>query len=144
MIANAVNILSNCYWIKFKFNFYKILTPLWVFSVTRFMTLKHKLAFRAILVLVTPPPKFLPRGHSTTTWTKFYPILTTYPTRVDNTTYPLFPWTSVDFLFTRFLLQLTTYLHLLVHVVIEWPTFSLNDSRWGEVGTELVIRDSMS
>ena len=24
------------------------------------------------------------RGHSTTTWTKFYPILTTYPPQVDN------------------------------------------------------------
>ena len=56
------------------------------------------------------------RGPSTTIWTKFYPILTTYPPRLDilYTPYPFFTWPNVDFL-------LTTSLPLLVHVVIEWP-----------------------
>ena len=43
----------------------------------------------------------LSKGHLKTTWTKFYPILTTSPLE----------WTIVDFL-------LTIYLPLLVHVVI--------------------------
>ena len=41
-------------------------------------------------------------GHSTTTWAKFYPIMTTYPSGADilHTTYHLFTWPSVDFLLT--------------------------------------------
>ena len=59
------------------------------------------------------------KGNSTTTLVKFYPILNTYPlewTIMDilHITYPLFTWSSLDFL-------LTTYLSLLVHVVIECP-----------------------
>ena len=57
--------------------------------------------------------------HSTTTWTKFYPILTPFPHKVDNlhTTYPLFMWPSVEFL-------LTTYLSVVVYIVIQWPLSS--------------------
>ena len=54
------------------------------------------------------------RGPSTTVWTKFYPILTTYPPQLDNlynTPYPSFTLPNVDFL-------LTTYLPLLVQVGI--------------------------
>ena len=56
------------------------------------------------------------RGHSTTTWTTFYPILTTYPTRVDKHGHFIYglSFAHVDFL-------LTTYLPFLVHVVIECP-----------------------
>ena len=47
-------------------------------------------------------------GHSTTTWTKFYTILITYPPRVDNcghftwylTYLPFVTWPGVDFLLT--------------------------------------------
>ena len=57
-------------------------------------------------------------GRSLTTLTKFYPILTTYPSsngQLWTTIYSLFTWPSVDFL-------LTTYLPLIVYVVIEWST----------------------
>ena len=42
--------------------------------------------------LVLFPPPILAMGHSTTTWTKFYPILTTLPPQVDilHTYYILF------------------------------------------------------
>ena len=49
------------------------------------------------------------RGHSTTTLTKFYPILATYPlkwTIVDilhSTTYTLVTWPNMDFLLTAYL-----------------------------------------
>ena len=73
------------------------------------------------------------RGHSITTWVTFYPILTTYPSALDLTiwdrcyistivhpsTYHLITWSSVGFL-------LTTYLPLLVHVVIECPLSCLH------------------
>ena len=55
------------------------------------------------------------KDHSTTTWTKFYPILTTYPpirwTIVDilYTTYPLFTWPNMDFLLTTYLTFLHSY-----------------------------------
>ena len=47
------------------------------------------------------------RGHSSTTWTKFYPILTPSPDRVDNCGYfiwylPFVTWSSVDFLLTSY------------------------------------------
>ena len=64
----------------------------------------------------------LGRGHSTTTWTKLYPILTTYPPRGNSCqyfTYILPTRPSVDFLL------LTTYLPLLVHVGIECPQILL-------------------
>ena len=44
------------------------------------------------------------RGHSTTTWTKVYPILTNFSPRVDsygNFTYPLFMWPKLNFLLTN-------------------------------------------
>ena len=55
-------------------------------------------------------------GHSTTTWTKFYPILTPYPSWVDilhGKYLPFVTWSSMDFLLTP--------PPFLVHVVIEWP-----------------------
>ena len=69
------------------------------------------------------------RGHSTTTWTKFWPptslewtivdiLCTTYLVPTKLTTYPLFTWPSMDFL-------LTTCLPVLVHVVIKWPLTTL-------------------
>ena len=59
------------------------------------------------------------KGHSTTMWTKFDPILTTYPPWVDNREHfkyylHLFTWLSMDFL-------MMTHLLLHVHVVIECP-----------------------
>ena len=63
---------------------------------------------------------FTTKGHSITTWTKFYPILTTYPPQVGNcremlhTSYPLMTWPNVDLL-------LSTNLPHLSHIVIEWP-----------------------
>ena len=63
-----------------------------------------------------PLPLFM--GHSTTTWTKFWPMLTTYPPWVDNCGHlfiiHMFMWPSIDFL-------MTTYPPLVVHVVIKWP-----------------------
>ena len=62
---------------------------------------------------------FIAGGHSITTWTKIYPILTSYPSQVPivnilHAAYPLFTWPNVDFL-------LTTYLPFCVNIVIEWP-----------------------
>ena len=53
------------------------------------------------------------RGHSTTTWTKFYPILTPSTPRVDNCGYftwylPFVMWPSLDFLLTPSPLFLST------------------------------------
>ena len=64
------------------------------------------------------------RDHSIKTWTQSFTILTPTPldwTIVDilHSTYPLFTWPCMDFLLTT---CLPTYLPLLIHVVIEWPT----------------------
>ena len=58
----------------------------------------------------------LVRGHSTTTWTKFYPILTTNPTRVDNYghfTYHIFSEKTLPRIITAILIILSSrYLYL--------------------------------
>ena len=65
-------------------------------------------------------PLAAPWGHSTTTVTKFYPILTpSPPPQVDNCGHfkwclPFVMWTNMDF-------SLTPHPTFLVHVVIEWP-----------------------
>ena len=81
---------------------------------------------------------YLPRFHSTTTWAKFYPILTTYPLQVDkyghSTCYLDIStvWPLVDFL-------MTSYLPLFVHVVIQWPQTPLPPWESDEFITENVF-----
>ena len=63
------------------------------------------------------PRKGAPRGHSTTTWTKFSPILT--PSPLEWTNMDIFILSFVMWLPVNFLLSPSP--PLLVHVVIEWP-----------------------
>ena len=65
---------------------------------------------------------FLYKGHSTTTWIRYYTILTTYPPRVENcghfTYYLFFVHVTKCGIYTA-RAHLPTYLPLHVHVVIE-------------------------